>query len=262
MIKTFPLFYYGFEITAENQYLDFKEGSGPEITAEIDVGSYTPTKFIAAVKSAMNTAGAFAYDVSFNRATRQITIVSTGGSHKLLTASGTHSGSDPFTMLGFSKLSDTSLAASHAGTLPSGDMYQPQIWLQDYIPSMNLQGAADASINKTASGKVEVIKFGTEKFMECNITLISDTGVALGSAFRASTTGVADLRRFLQFLTTKSPIEFMEDEENPEIYETMLLESTSEDSKGIKYRLRELYDKNLAGYFESGKLVFRIIEDV
>lgn len=262
MIQTFSKFYYGFEITPENQNVDFIEDAGSEITAEIDVGSYTPTKFCAALKNALQTTGTLVYDVTFNRMTRIISIESVGGSVKFLTHSGSHNGNDPFAMMGFSKISDTALATTHVGSDPAGEQYAPQFYLQSYVPSDDIQGAIDASIARTASGAVEVVKFGTEKFMECNIWLASDYVGKVTSEWRQNPTGVSDLRRFLQFLTTKSPIEFMPDENDPSTFETMILESTSESSSGVKYRLKELYDKGFLGYYESGKLVFRVIEDV
>lgn len=260
MIRTYAKFYYGYKITADNRYLDFKEGTGAQRTAAVGVGAYTASDFCKAIAAALNIAGTFGYSVTMNRSTRAITVTSIGGSHTLLTASGTHSGSDPFTLMGFSKLSNTSSAASHTGTLPSGDVYAPQLPLQDYVSSEDLQGAADASINKSASGLVEVVSFGTEKFMECNITLASNVTEKVAGPYRVNATGVEDLRRFLKYLVTKAPLEFMADENTPSVFEKMILESIPESSSGIKYRLKEMYDRKLTGYFETGKLVFRVIE--
>lgn len=262
MIYTKSAFYYGFEITAENQNVDFIEDSGSEITAEIDVGSYTPTKFCAALKNALQTTGTLVYNVTFNRATRIISIESVGGSVKFLTHSGSHNGVDPFAMMGFSKVSDTALATSHVGVVAAGQKYEPQAWLQDYVPPRHLKGAVDATVSKTASGAVEVVSFGTEMFMECSIVLASNLNDELFSGYRPSSTGRDELVQFLDYLRTKAPVEFMESVDNTSDFETMILESTSESNTGVKYRLKESWDKGLPNYYESGKLVFRVIEDV
>jgi hypothetical protein len=39
-----------------------------------------------------------------------------------------------------------------------------------------------------------------------------------------------------------------------------MLESTPEDAKGLKYKLKELYGQGLPGYFETGVLKFRVLE--
>lgn len=259
MIYTKAVFYYGFEITAENQCVDFIEDSGSEITAEIDVGSYTPTTFCTALKNALQTAGALAYEVGFDRATRVISIESISGSVKFLTQSGTHNGVDPFAMMGFSKISDTALATSHTGVAPAGKKYEPQAWLQDYVPPKHLRGAVDATVSKTASGAVEVVSFGTESFMECNIILASNMNHELFGGYRPSATGRDDLIAFLEFLCTKAPVEFMESKDATAIFTTMMLESTTESNVGVKFRLKESWDKGLPNYYETGKLVFRVV---
>lgn len=258
MINSFSRFYYGFEITAENQYLDFSEGSGPELSAEIDVGSYTAMEFIEAVKIALDSAGALTYAVSFDRSTRRIS-VSSSSTFKLLIGSGSHPGSTAWSLMGFTGAVDLAGASSYTGNAAAGDSYAPQFKLQEYVSSADFQQAADSTVNRTASGRVEVVKFGIEKFMECNIMFATDVAQD-GSVIRNNGSGVADLRRFLQFLVTKAPCEFMPDEADLETFETMILESTPDSQNGVGYRLREMYDKGLPGYFQTGKLKFRVLE--
>jgi hypothetical protein len=259
VIYSKSVFYYGFEITAENQCVDFIEDSGTEITAEIDVGSYTPTRFCAALKNALQTAGTLAYEITFDRTTRVISIESIGGSVKFLALTGSHNGVDPFAMMGFSKIADTALATTHAGSVAAGKKYEPQAWLQDYVPPEHLRGAVDATVSKTASGAVEVVSFGTESFMECSIILASNLNNELFGGYRPSPTGQDDLIAFLEFLRTKAPVEFMESKDDPANFTTLILESTTESNTGVKFRLKESWDKGLPNYYETGKLVFRVV---
>lgn len=259
MIETYSRFYYGFEITPDNQVIDFKEGSGAQLTATIQIGSYTATSLAREVKTALDAAGNLTYSVTFNRATRRITIAASGPF--TLLPLGNHQGANALPLMGFSVDANTSSASSHVSEGPAGDLYAPQIWLQEYIPTKDFQQAVDARVSKTATGDVEVIKFGTEKFMECNIKWQTSIEQIPNIHLRSNPTGEEDLRRFLQFLVTKAPVEFMPDENAPEIFETLLLESTPESQDGVGYRMKEMWDLGFNGYFQTGRLKFRKIEE-
>jgi hypothetical protein len=255
-LDTFSTFYYGYVIDDSNYQIDFDEG-GAELTAEVAVGSYTPTDFATAIKVALDTAGALTYTVTFTRSTRKITI-SAGSNFTLRCSSGTHIGTGTWTLMGFSGSNKTG-ASTYTGGAASGDYYSPQFILQEYVDSDDYQEAVDASINETASGVVEVVKFGTRSFMECNIKYATDI-TQDGTVIKTNATGVADLRRFMQYLVTKGPCQFMPDLSDTATYTDMILESTEQNSKGTGYRLREMYDRGLPGYFQTGKLKFRVIE--
>jgi hypothetical protein len=161
--------------------------------------------------------------------------------------------------MGFTQAGDLTATTTYTGATVAGDAYSPQFKLQDYVSKDDLQEAVDATVNETASGKVEVVKFGTRQFYEFNIKYATDisqtTGVITNNA-----TGVADLRRFLQFLVTKAPCEFMPDSATTSTFDNVILESTEQSSKGVGYKLKELYDQNLPGYYQTGKLRFRVVE--
>lgn len=256
--KTYAQFFYGYDVTTSNNLLDFSEG-GSELTAEIDVGSYTPTDFVTAVKIALDAAGALTYTVSFNRTTRAITIAATGN-FTLKKTTGTHVGTSPWTLMGFSGVGDLSGAATYTGASGSGSAFVTQFWLQDFIGSSDLQQAVDATVHKTASGRVEVVKFGTESFIEMNIKFITDVSQPGNSVITNNASGVANARSFLQYAVTKGPFEFMQDAATPSTFEKVILESTTESSNGTGYRLKEMYDRGLVGYFETGKLKLRVVE--
>jgi hypothetical protein len=50
-------------------------------------------------------------------------------------------------------------------------------------------------------------------------------------------------------------MEFMENETDLSTFETLTLESTSEDKNGMRYKLKELYDQDLPEYYETGILI-------
>ena len=55
-VDTFSIFYFGTEITEDNQNLNFNEG-GPELTAVLEIGSHTHTELETIIKTALDTAG-------------------------------------------------------------------------------------------------------------------------------------------------------------------------------------------------------------
>ena len=58
--------------------------------------------------------------------------------------------------------------------------------------------------------------------------------------------------------TEKAPIEFIKNENDPSTFQTLVLESTPTDQKGLDYDLIEMYDRGLAQYYRSGVLKFRL----
>lgn len=254
-LDTFSIFYYGFDISDDERFISFNEGSG-EIIAELDVGSYTATQLAVHVQDAMNAIGSNTYFVTFNRATRTYEIESNGPNFDLLVATGT-SGQSAFPILGFTG-SDRTGTNTYTGS-EAGDFYEPQFVLQDHIAKENYQKLADAAINKTANGRIEVVKFGLEKFMQANIKYVTNRP-SDGVVIKNNATGVEDLQRFMQFATQKKPFEYMADIDNRAVFDTLILESTTFDRNGTGYQLKELYDKGLPLIFETGVLTFRVVE--
>lgn len=256
-ISTRSKFYFGHTITADNQNLDFKEGAGSELTAVLEIGTYSLEEFAAEIERAMTVAGTFVYTVTVNRTTRVITIAA-DSAITLLGATGTHIGTGVFSLAGFAA-SDTGSATSHVGGSASGSSYATQFVPQDYIAPDDWQAATDGVVNKSASGRIEVVRFGTETFFQMNLKYITSVALGSGSPIRYSATGLADARTFMQYLTTKARVEFMPDEDTPGTYSTVILESTPDDKNGLAYMLKEMIGQHLPGFFETGKLKFRVV---
>lgn len=256
MINTTSIFYYGYEITPENNLLNFSEGGG-ELLATLTIGSYSFTQLAVQIETALNSAGALTYTVTANRTGRTYTIAATG-TFSLLAATGSQSTSGPWSLIGFS--ADQSAASTYTGAV-SGSAYTPQFILQDYIPTTNWRSASQSTVNKTASGRVELIKFGDEQFMQCNFKWITNISQPSSGPITNNASGVSNFLTFATFLTSKAPIEFMPDTATRATFETLLLESTPESKDGTGFKLRELYDQGLPGYYESGVYVFRVVNE-
>lgn len=256
-ISTFSTFYYGHNVTTSNHKINFDEGSG-ELTATITLGAYSLTDFVTAVQTAMNAAGTYTYTVSVNRSTRIITIATSDGNFSLLASTGSNIASGAWSLMGFDA-TDVSGSMSYDGDNASGSAYSPQFKLQDYVSTNEWKSASSATVNKTTSGRVEVIKFGDEEFFEANIKYVTDISQPNNTLIKNNASGLSDLNTFMQYIINKRTIEFIPDIDTPATFEKVLLESAPGFSDGTGYKLRELYARGLPGYYETGTLVFRVV---
>jgi hypothetical protein len=140
----------------------------------------------------------------------------------------------------------------------SGSEYKPQFLLQKYTPFEKNKSFAQAKVNQSASGVVEVISFGSVEIMECRIEFITDINQGTGSTpIETDLNGVDNTLDFLNYCITKGNIEFIPDRDAPNTYQKCLLESTSSNRNGTGFKLNELTGRRLTGYFSSGLLRFR-----
>lgn len=252
-VGTFSTFYYGQSVTNENFYLNFKEGA-PELSASIQIGSYSITDFLVAVKTALDVAGALVYTVSVDRSTRLITISSTA-TFELLVTSGSQVGQSIWSLLGFSG-ADRTGASTYTGNLPCGSQYKTQFKLQDFTHSDDFQTKVDPTVLESASGTVETVNFGTRKIYEMSFKFITDKP-GDNYVIRNNQNGVSDARTFLQYITQKKPFEFMQDSGNTASFKKVILEATPTSVDGTGYKLVELVSQNLPGYYEINNVQMR-----
>lgn len=259
MINTYSSFYYGYRIGESNFKIDFNEGAS-DLVAEVDTGEYTlsGSRSIAkAIEAALNLEGALNYIVTVDRISRRITI-SADGPFSLNVVSGPNSLASALTICGFTQ--DKTGSSSYYSDIPSGKVFEPQFYLQSYMPTSDNKKAIDANVNESSSGEIEVYKFGDKSFMECEIvyqTSLNYEGVGL---IKHDPTGEESLRDFLEYITSKAPIEFMEDLEDPNSYETFILEKTKSDSNGTGFKMYEMYAQGYLDHYETKLLTFRKLE--
>lgn len=258
-IKTKSAFYYIDEIIENNNYLNFIEPNqdNVELTAILDVGSYTPTDLATQVQSKLNQTGKVNYTVTFDRDTREFTIAG-DDDFDLLVATGSNSGFSAYPVIGFQL--DQAGAQTYTGAA-SGSEYLPQLELQDYKDKNDNIENIQSSINQSSSGIVEVVTFGRVRYYEFNVKYITNKvtkGITKYIEYRDD--ALADIRSFMEFATRKQNLEFMPDRSDRSAFDTVLLEQTRSGRDGTSYELRELIGQGLEGYFETGRLRFRVIE--
>lgn len=254
-IYTYSAFNYGHSIDLNNQYINFSENGIDELSATIQVGSYTLGQFIDAVSVAMNKVGTQTYTISLDRSTRQITI-SAPAPFELWVSSGSQVFVSAYALMGFTG-ADRTGSNTYTGDSASGSQYRSQFLLQNFTDFEDEQRKAASTVNESASGQVQVTSYGDVKLMTCNITLASDT--IPQQAIIENPNGVSDLRDFMIYASNKNSLEFLPDVDNPTSFTNCILEKTPEDAKGTAFKLKELYSRGLTGYFESGNLQFREI---
>lgn len=256
-LSTRSKFFYGWEVLPTNKYIDFNDGAST-LQAELTIGTYTPEGLAEEIALKMNTVASVNFTVTFNRANRKFTI-SSASNFQILFGTGAQYAQSIASMIGFAA-SDYTSASSYTSPNSSGYEYAPQFYLQSYKPTANNKSAIDAVVNKSASGVIEVIKFGSERFMSCEVIFITDIYQEIGSVISNDSDAVASYLSFIEWCTNKSKIQFMPDINNLSTYQDFILESTEASSDGLDYELIELYERGLANYFRSGVLKFRLLE--
>lgn len=253
-ITTRSVFYYDLRVTANNFNLDFSEGGG-ELTAKLRLGSYTHTSFPLEVARALTEVGSLVYSASVNRDTRRLTI-SSAGNFEIKTTSGSHQGLSGWSLVGFEGADKTG-SSSYLSDLAIGKEYLPTSPLQKFTPPEHFIEFADATINESNT-EVEVFTTGKREFMEFALEFVTDNQMG-NSFFETRVNAVSELCDILNYFITKGPFEFMRDRDTRSSFETFLLESTPTNRKGVGFKLQELINKKMAGYFETKTLKFRKI---
>lgn len=256
MIYTYSKFNYGLTVDEQSKAISINEGAG-ELIVEIDPGSYTLGEFVAAISAAFNSTGLLDYTVSLNRTTGLVTI-SASANFNLLLASGSQIGSSFATLLGFTQSTDLTGLSTYTGAARAGKEYYPQFWLQSYVPSTIFQQSADAVVNKTASGRVEVVRFGIEKYIEMDIKFVTDLPMT-GEPIKNNPNGLQSCIDFMTDISQKNRFEFVPDVATPSVFESVILESAPSYSNGTGFKLRELFSQNLPDIYETGVIKLRVL---
>jgi hypothetical protein len=253
-IKTYSAFSYNHRITTDNNQLPFSEDGIIQLVGVLRSGGYTIGDFAIEMARAMNEVGTLNYVATVDRSTGLISIAGDSNFFLYVTSS-TLSSISAYSALGFTV--EKSGADNYVGDERSGSFFEPQFYLQKYVDFIDSQKANNVTVNESASGKIQVIKYGDVNFMECNITLQTNIEQSKGSVIK-NLPGYDDLLAFMQYAVTKNPLEFYRDiDDLDNSLVECLLEKTAADSKGTGFKLKELYSKGFADWWETGIITFR-----
>lgn len=252
MIKTRSKFVYGFDVDSTNFQLSFKEGS-TEKTAAVEFGNYTVAEGLTAVTDALNAAGDNTYQVEIDRSTGVVTI-SADADFDILLSTGS-ADTTIHELLGFTQGSDLTGSDTYAGAGICGEVYYPQFLLQDYTPPEHFVESIEATVNRSASGRVEVVTFGQESKIEFNLKYITSLPMD-GQVILNSATGREDAIAFLNYVSKKKRFEFFPDRDADSLYK-VIAESLPGYSKGTGFKLRMM--PGLFDIYETGSMQLRVV---
>ena len=250
-LLTYSSFLYGYVVTNDNFLMPFQEGAFERL-GEIRVGSYTSTGLTKEISRAMNEAGSNEYLVSFDRVERKFTISSDDNFDLLLNT--IYLDKDIYDVLGYigtDKIGNNAYVSDD----PTGILYEPQFKLQNFTDFEDHRRASSSNKNITASGNIEIIKFGDINIMSCDIKYITDKEQNPDSEILNNPNGKSDYRSFIEHLTDGRPCEFMQDKEDPNTYEECRLDKTKESNDGLDFKIKRM--RQLFYHYESGMLEFR-----
>lgn len=259
MIQTHSKFIYGYEVTSNSRYFDF-EVSGTPYSVIFDIGAYSAEELRVEFETKLNDlASGVVFSVSLDRSTRLFTV--TGDSaFDYLPATGPNSANNCAGVFGFDTLDDLA-TTSVVSTQASGAVYTTQFKLQDYVDEADNRMSRFATVHKSSSGATNLIRFGEDRIFEMNFRYITDRPQPSNGPIRSNTSGVQDFRDLMSWGSKKYEFEFLPDESDGTTFYRVVLESTPEASDGTGYKLKEQYQRGLVGYYDSGIIRLRVIED-
>jgi hypothetical protein len=226
------LMLFGLEITELNSSIDFKiSGAGAELQATIDLGFYSLTSLLEAIRGAMQVADpANTYTVSADRTTlggteNRVTIATDGIYLDLLFGTGTRAASTIAPLIGFTSTDQTG-SLSYTGTSTAGTALVPTYEGYNYLPSENYKKVF-GSVNVSSSGKKESIVFDIQDFIQVEFKHEAQARIA------------PEWAPFWAWAIQQKPFDFTPEITSPTVFKEVTLEQTPGDGKGLGYIMRE-----------------------
>lgn len=248
-LKSSSLFNYGFQITANNQNLQFQAVSGgPVLLAKLSLGFYSMTSLLAEVVRRMQLADPVnVYTATVDRTvsggTQNRVSISTSGSFLSFPfLSGSLSVSSPAALLGFN-VADYSGSTSYQGAQSAGTPLVTTFPGFNYQPPELYEKVYGAS-NVSASGLKEAIVFGVQEFIEVEFRYEPST-----QAFNA-------WNPLLAWMMKQRLFEFTPEIASPSKFYQATLEISQVDGKGLGFKMKEMLP--MIDLYGTGPMTFRV----
>jgi len=244
------LFLYGLEVTTSNNAIDFKGASdGPELQAVLNNGPYSLTLLTAEVKRALEEADPdHTYNVTADRSyssntQNRITIATYDSFLSLLFGTGSRLLTSASELLGFNP-SDYTGSTSYTGATTTGTSFIPTLTGYNYLGPDFMQ-KKDGALSIAASGFKEAIIFSTNKFIQVEFKYNPQADV------------IVDWMPFFDWSTEQKPYDFTPEYTSPSSVYSVTLESTSADSKGMAFTMKEQLP-SFPFLYETGMIKMRL----
>lgn len=248
------MFLYGFDVSAANRYIDFKNVFGGSVlTAVMNLGNYTATEYMQEVKRALELAdGVNTYTITMNRTINggtenRIRIQTSGSFLSLLFGTGTSAASSAAPLMGFS-LTDYTGSTLYTGSVTAGTALVPDMPTWSYLGPDDLF-TNDGVKNITANGIKETLVFAQMPFLQGEWRFITDSN---------GRTQQTQWRRFMKYATRQLKFEITPDIRFPTVFYGVTLETTPDDGNGMGFKFQQMTDVGLYKFYKTGLLKFRV----
>jgi len=243
-------FLYGYQITENNSSLDFKADvtdPTPRL-ATLNLGFYSLTSLIVEIKRALVSMDSVnTYTVSVNRnvmggTENRLTISSSNSSFELYFGTGPRVASSVASLIGFLSSDYTGLT-SYTGSFSTGIQFTTTYPAYSYLGPDYFQRVF-GSVNVSASGLKEAVVFNVQSFIQCEFKYEKKAQIE------------ANWIPFFNWAIQQKPFEFIPEISNPLVFYQVTIEKTSDDGKGLAFRMIEMLP-NFPNVYQTGQLVMR-----
>jgi hypothetical protein len=244
------LILYGYDVDVNNRALDFKTSfGGSEKQASLQLGSYTLTGLMTEIARAMNEADpANSFVVTANRTyvggtENKVTIACTSSGYlDLLFLSGSRNTASCRSLIGFNAVDYTGLT-SYTGNNTSGVSLIPDYAGYNYLGPEFLRKVF-GSVNISANGSKEAIVYQIQRFIQVEFKYEQKAKV------------ISEWADFMDWAIQQKSFEFTPEITSPNVFYEVTLETSSDDSKGLGYKMTEMLPQ-FPNHYATGSLRFR-----
>lgn len=242
---------YGFAVTALNQWIDFKSTSlGPQLSAKIDVGFYSLSGLMRAIKAAMESVDLLnTYTVTADRSINggtenRVTIATSGSFLSLLFLTGTHHAASLNGLIGFASLDRTG-ATTYTGTLSAGTVIVSQRSGYGYS-APNQTKKVFGNVNVSASGLKEAVVWQIQDFLRVMFK------------FEPEDKSDAEWTPWFVWAIQQRPYDFTPEITSPEVFFEVTLDKTPQDGSGLAFEMSEMIPE-FPFLYQTGALTMRLV---
>lgn len=241
---------YGLEVTPLNSSIDFKAALTDLVPrqATLTLGFYSAAGLAREIKRALEELDSLhTYTVTVNRSIaggtqNRITISTSGTYFRLLFASGPRAASSASGLMGFNPV-DYINATSYTGSFTAGTMLQTTRIGYNYLGPDFIRKVF-GSVNVSANGDKEAIVFNIQKFFTVDFRYEPKTKV------------LNEWKPALEWLIQQRPVDFTPEISSPTTFYEATLETSTEDGKGLAYRMEEMLPQ-FPNFYKTGTMKFR-----
>lgn len=250
-LSDYGLFLYGYTVSSANFSLDFQAASlGPQITASLNYGTYSLTAILTEVGRAMSAADTNnTYTATADRTQsgglQNRIIISTSGSHlSLLCTSGTNVSTSPWSILGFSTISDKTGSTSYTGQFTTGTTLRPTQYPYNYLSPTSIQ-LPIAITNMSTSGNKETLTYSIQTYWQLQVKYILESDRKNNWA------------PMMQWMMQGNLVEFTPNISSPTVFHEGWMEGNNGSSTGLGYSFKELLP-DFPNEYDTGLIKFRV----